>query len=141
MTNFPVLRTRPQFGWASNDLYRHLFGSQSDDKGGGFSPATDVVESDSAYEIMVELPGVGRDDVQIEVADNVLSISGERKSEYDDNSEGVRRSERSYGKFERSFCLASNLSGGDISAAYADGVLKVSVPKPEEAQPKQVEIN
>ena len=141
MTNHPVLRTRPLFGWPNNQFLRGFLDSQGADPNQGFAPATDVIESDTGYEISVELPGIDRDDVQIEVADNVLSISGERKSEHEEDTSGVRRSERSYGKFQRSFRLASNLGGDDITASYADGVLKVSVPKPDEVQPRQIEIN
>jgi HSP20 family protein len=106
----------------------------------GFAPATDVVETESGFELAIDLPGVKLEDVSIEIADRVLKIEGERRSEREDNDGQVRRYERSFGRFSRSFTLGAHIDDQQISAKMKDGVLIVALPKKAEVQPRKVEI-
>ncbi|HEX4926244.1 MAG TPA: Hsp20/alpha crystallin family protein [Bdellovibrionales bacterium] len=103
----------------------------------GFNPACDIEEQDDHFRISVDLPGVSKDDVKVEVVDNRLVISGERKHE---KKEGGRRSERYYGRFERSFMLPTAIDVDKIEARYENGVLELAVPKAESAKPRTVQI-
>ena len=101
-------------------------------------PMADVAEQDDAYVITADLPGVSRDNIKVQMVDNVMTLSGERKSETRD--EDTQRIERSYGRFSRSFSLPSAVDEGKISAEYKDGVLTVTLPKAESAKPKQIAV-
>jgi HSP20 family protein len=103
-------------------------------------PRMDVTESASAYEITAELPGLEEKDVQINVTDNVLSIRGEKKAEKEEKDKNYHLVERSYGSFARSLELPAGVNIDAIQASIANGVLKVTVPKPAPAQVKKVEV-
>jgi HSP20 family protein len=104
-------------------------------------PAMDLVETDSHYVLRADLPGLAKDDVKIELDDNVLTVSGERRSETEERSEGgYRRVERAYGSFRRSLTLPAGVDAEQIDADYADGVLEIRVPKPVEKVPHRVTI-
>jgi HSP20 family protein len=105
-----------------------------------WAPAVDVYEDGSAFMIHADLPGVGKDDVKVNLDDNVLSISGERKIENEEKRDGYHRVERSYGQFYRSFTLPPNVDVAAINAEFRDGVLRLTLPKKEEAKPKQIEV-
>lgn len=107
---------------------------------GGFLPAVDISEDDDQYAITVEVPGAKRDDVTVEVHDNVLTIRGEKRSEREEQKEQRRWVERSYGSFSRSFTLANNAVGERVKASFEDGVLTVTIPKAEESKPKVISI-
>jgi HSP20 family protein len=103
-------------------------------------PRMDVAETDKAIEIEAELPGLETKDVQINLADNVLTIRGEKKSEREEKEKDYHLLERSYGSFSRSVELPQGVKPEDVSAEIAKGVLKVTVKKPAPAQSKQIEI-
>jgi HSP20 family protein len=103
-------------------------------------PRMDVAETDKAIEIEAELPGLETKDVQINLADNVLTIRGEKKSEREEKEKDYHLVERSYGSFSRSVALPQGVKPEDVSAEIAKGVLKVTVKKPAPAQSKQIEI-
>jgi HSP20 family protein len=103
-------------------------------------PAMDVVEADDHYVLTADLPGLGEDEVNIEVAENVLTVSGERKSEHEDKRDGYVRVERSYGSFRRSLTLPEGVDADAVSASFDKGVLEVRIPKPEQRKPRRVEI-
>jgi HSP20 family protein len=105
-----------------------------------FAPATDLIESETHYILRADLPGLSEDDVNIEFEGNVLSVSGERKSEHQDRKHGYYRVERSYGSFRRSLRLPEGIDAAAITATFDKGVLEISVPKPEQAKPHKVEI-
>jgi HSP20 family protein len=105
-----------------------------------FAPATDLIESDTHYILRADLPGVPEDDVNIELDNNVLSVSGERKSEHEDRRQGYFRVERAYGSFRRSLRLPDGVDAGAIKATFDKGVLEITVPKPEQAKPHKVQI-
>jgi HSP20 family protein len=103
-------------------------------------PSIDVTETDKDIEITAELPGLEEKDVQINVADNVLTIRGEKKAEKEQTNKNYRLIERSYGAFERSLELPSGVNADAIKANMSKGVLKVAVPKPVAAQTKKIEV-
>ena len=94
-----------------------------------FSPAVNTREGDYAYHVEVDLPGMKKKDIHVEVKDNRLVISGERKSKKEVEEKGYYRSESSYGRFERSFTLPDNVDSENIDANSKDGVLEVVIPK------------
>jgi HSP20 family protein len=103
-------------------------------------PAMDLVETESQLVLKADLPGLGHDDINIEVKDGVLTISGERRAEHEQNSEGFYRVERAFGQFSRSMTLPDSIDAEQISADFHDGVLEVHIPKPEERKPHRVAI-
>ena len=105
-----------------------------------FAPATDLIESDTHYILRADLPGLSEDDVNVELDRNVLTVSGERKSEHEDRGKGYYRVERSYGSFRRSLRLPDGVDAEAITATFDKGVLEISVPKPEQAKPHKVQI-
>jgi HSP20 family protein len=105
-----------------------------------WTPAVDIFENDNEYVIKLELPEVNRDDVKVNLHDSTLTISGERRIENEDKREGYHRIERSYGQFYRSFTLPPNVNAEAINAQFRDGVLRLMLPKREEAKPKQIEV-
>ena len=126
----------------SNDVNR-LFNTLFDASEGAdrrWVPATDLFEKDDHFVLRVDLPGLAEGDVAIEVQDNTLTISGERKAEHEDQSRGWYRIERSFGRFSRSLTLPEGVNADGISAAFDRGVLEVRIPKPEERKPRRVEI-
>ena len=103
-------------------------------------PNMDVVETEKEFEITAELPGLEEKDVQVNVADNVLTIKGEKKAEKEEKDKNYRMFERSYGSFYRTLELPSGINPDNIKATLSNGVLKVTVPKPAPAQAKKVEV-
>lgn len=105
-----------------------------------WAPTVDITEDDSNYLIEAELPGVDKDDVNVSVENEVLTIRGERKFEREDAGAKVHRVERSFGSFVRTFRLPEDSDGEAVGAAYKNGVLTVTLPKAEKAKPRQVEV-
>ena len=103
-------------------------------------PAMDLVESDDHLVLRADLPGLERDDVEIEIKDGVLTLSGERNAEHEEKADGFYRVERAYGSFSRSVTLPESIEPDRVSAEFANGVLEVRIPKPEERKPHRVEI-
>jgi len=102
--------------------------------GAGTFAQSDFSETDDAYELQVDLPGLSRDDVSVDYANGVIRISGERSDEHEDKRKGYYISERSYGAFHRSFRVPEDVKMEDIRARFDNGVLTVSLPKSEEAR-------
>jgi HSP20 family protein len=103
-------------------------------------PAIDLVETEDDFVLKADLPGLKEEDVNIEVAENVLTVSGERKAEHEDKREGYVRVERSYGSFRRSLTLPKGVDAEAVTANFDNGVLEVHIPKPEERKPRRVAI-
>lgn len=97
-------------------------------------PAVDVVEKDEAFEITAELPGLSRDDIEIELSNSALTLKGEKNEEREEKAKGRYLSERRYGRFERVFRLPEGVDATRIDASFNKGVLKVVLPKTPEAQ-------
>jgi HSP20 family protein len=126
-----------------NRLFNSLFDTPTAANGGGLRrwvPAMDLVETDEQFVLTADLPGLGTDDVSIEVDDGVLTVSGERKVEHETKKDGFYRLERSSGRFRRSLTLPEGVEADKIAAKFTDGVLEISIPKPAERKPQKVEI-
>ena len=106
-----------------------------------FAPATDLIESETHYILRADLPGLSEDDVNIEFEGNVLSVSGERKSEHEERKDGFYRVERAFGRFSRSLTLPEGVSADSIQATFDNGVLEVHIQKPEQRKPQKVAIS
>lgn len=103
-----------------------------------FTPTVNTREGDYAYHIEVDLPGVKKEDIHVEVKDNRLTISGERKTKEEVNEESYHRIESSYGKFERSFTLPEDVDAENVDASCDNGVLEVVLPKKERSPSKKI---
>ncbi|MBV9416418.1 MAG: Hsp20/alpha crystallin family protein [Solirubrobacterales bacterium] len=130
-----------------NRLFNTFFDAPSPNapNGGGAAmrrwiPAMDVVETDDHFVLRADLPGMTESDVNIELDDNVLTISGERKSEHEQSREGYYRVERASGSFSRSLTLPEGVDAEGIQASFDNGVLEVRIPKPEQHKPRKVQI-
>lgn len=109
--------------------------------GGSWAPAVDIFEQEGSIVLKAELPGVDPKDVDIRVENNTLTLRGERRFDNEVKRESYHRVERSYGTFARSFSLPSVVDVEKIKAECKDGVLRVTLPKKEEAKPKQISIS
>src|SRR5262245_3344127 len=107
----------------------------------GWSPALDLYESGDHFVAVVELPGMRKDVIDISLHDGTLTISGERKKESNENGETAQRTERYVGTFRRSISLPTRVDASKVNATYQDGILKVILPKAEEAKPKQIQVS
>jgi HSP20 family protein len=104
-----------------------------------WAPSVDITESEKEFLIKVELPEVRKEDIEVDVRDGVMTISGERKQETRDDK--AHRIERFYGSFARSFTLPDSVRDGDIEAEHRDGMLYLHLPKSEPEQPKKVKVD
>ena len=127
-----------------NRLFDGFFGTGTGGRNGAslrrWIPAMDLVEAGDELILRADLPGMREDEVQIEIKDKVLTISGERRSEHEEKSESFYRAERAFGAFSRSLTLPDGVDPSAVGAKLADGVLEVRVPKPEERKPHRVQI-
>ena len=105
-----------------------------------WAPAVDLVEREDSLVLRADLPGLKEDDVQIEVRDNVLTVSGDRKADFEEKENGYYRVERAFGSFSRSLTLPEGVDAGKIAASFSNGVLEVTIPKPEERKPQRIQI-
>ena len=104
-------------------------------------PPVDIYEAADGIVLKVELPGVNKDDVSVEVKDNVLTLKGERLLDPEIEDDDYYRKERSFGKFNRAFSLQEPIKPDLIKASFKDGVLTVEIPRLEQEKPKQVTVN
>jgi HSP20 family protein len=129
-----------------NRLFNTFFDTPTAAEGGNgtsarrWIPAMDLVETEDAFVLKADLPGVTESDVNVEIEDNVLTVSGERKAEHEDKREGYVRVERSYGSFHRSLTLPEGIDPEGVQASFENGVLDIRIPKPEERKPRKVAI-
>lgn len=135
---------RSMVNW-SNDVdrwYENFFNSdyRLNDGISAIRPVVNVEETENEFLISAELPGMEKKDIEISIEDGVLSIDGEKKYDKESKDKNYHRVERSYGKFHRCFKLPNGIDREKIDASYKNGVLNLSLPKSEEAKPKQIEI-
>ena len=116
------------------------FGAENGTLTTAWTPAVDVFEDKDAVKIVAELPGVKPEDVKISLENQTLTVRGEKKQVAEEKTERVHRYERTYGAFERTFALPGTVDADRIEAAFADGLLTVTLPKVERARPRQIEI-
>ena len=126
-----------------NNLFEGAFGTPHRHYSSGevWYPPVDILESKEAYLIRAELPGMKREDFNLELKDSTLTLSGERKFEEAADGVDYHRVERVAGKFSRAFYLPQTVKQDGIKATYRDGILEVSVPKAEEAKPRQIAVS
>lgn len=142
-----VVRREPlnylnQFQNEINRLFRHdaLGDEDSNVATSSWMPAVDIKEEDKHFLIRADIPGVEGKDIDVTMENGLLSIRGERKDEKDEAEDGYRRVERSHGTFYRRFSLPDSADGARISAISNNGVLEVTIPKREVAQPKKIKV-
>ena len=127
-----------------NRLFNSLFDSPTRPTAGAartrWVPAMDLVESGDHYVLRADLPGVSEQDINVELDSGVLRISGERKSQSTEDRGGFRRIERSYGTYARSVSLPKGVDADAVQASFENGVLEVTIPKPEQIKPRKVSI-
>jgi HSP20 family protein len=123
-----------------NEFFRGGMRDKGAQEQGSWTPAVDMHESDEAFTLTAELPGFSKDDVQVEIKGNRLTLKGERKRETDVQKTQYHRVERVYGAFERSIRLPAVVDADKAQAIFKDGVLKLMLPKAEEAKPKPISI-
>lgn len=132
-------RVNRLFEQAFGDVYGGEQGEEVSSR--SWTPAVDIAETDEALSLYAELPGLTKEDVEITLEDNVLAIKGERKFEREETKENFHRIERAYGTFHRSFHLPSNVRSDQVEASFRDGVLRIDIPKQEEAKPRKIAIS
>ena len=123
-----------------NRVFDAFFGNGAGTRTRRWVPPMDLVETDQDLVLRADLPGVSSDDVNIDVKDGILTVSGERRAEHEEKSEGFYRVERAFGNFSRSLSLPRGVDPDAVTADFTDGVLEVRIPKPEERKPHRVEI-
>ena len=125
-----------------NRLFNAAFDTPTGGNGGArrWSPAMDLLETDDNFVLRADLPGMTESDVNIELEDNVLTVSGERKAEHEAKGESFYRVERSFGTFARSLTLPKGIDPEAVTAGFENGVLEVRVPKPEQRKPRKITI-
>jgi HSP20 family protein len=116
-----------------------LFGSNNRTES-VFAPAVEITETKDAFQLEVDLPGLTKDDVKISIDKNVLTIQGERKAKAADEKNTYHHNERVFGTFRRSFNLSRLVKSEGIQAGYENGVLSLTLPKIEEAKPREIEV-
>jgi HSP20 family protein len=134
---------------AQNRLHRFLLGGFPNRIGSGeihslavadWSPEVDISEDDHGYQLKADLPEVKKDEVRVTVEDGILSVSGERKSQKEDQKKKFHRVERSYGTFRRSFTLPEDADSTKVTAEFRDGVLKVHLPTTTTPKSKAIQV-
>ncbi len=110
-------------------------------KGGMITPAVDIFEDGDDVVVKAEIPGIKKEDLDVTITENSLTISGEKKQEEEVKEKDYHRIERSYGSFSRSFRLPDNVKAGKAKANFKDGVLEIRLPKTKESKQKKIEIN
>jgi HSP20 family protein len=126
-----------------NRLFNTFFDAPPPGNGGAIRrwvPAMDLVEAQDAFVLRADLPGMDESDISIQLENDVLTVSGERKDEHEHSGEGYYRVERANGAFARSLTLPEGVDPDGVSASFDKGVLEIRIPKPERVKPRRVEI-
>jgi len=141
LSNWSSIDRLASFRDEVNRLFDFTWPSRDSGLFSGWSPALDVADDKDNLVVKVELPGMKKEDINLSLHDGVLTVSGERKHEREAKEGGTFRSERYFGKFQRSVTLPSAVDANKVNASYKDGILTVELPKAEEAKPKQIAVN
>jgi HSP20 family protein len=123
-----------------NRVFDAFFGNAGGTRTRRWVPAMDLVETEDHLVLKADLPGMRREDVEIEIKDGVLTVAGERSADHEEKSEGFYRVERAFGRFSRSLTLPDGIDADSVAADFEDGVLEVRIPKPEQRKPHRVAI-
>ena len=135
--------TRPNtdlFSRRFNDIVDEFFNNSDSYRSDSFMPSVDVAETDTHFEISAELPGMKKEDIQVDLENGRLSITGERSFRNEEEGKNYHRVENRYGSFSRSFYLPDSIDEDSISAKYEDGILNITIAKNEQKVKKQIEI-
>lgn len=141
-----MIPTRPDWPTAFRDLEGRInrvfnnLGFEPEQAGVAWTPAVDLHEGEDAYTLEADLPGLGKDDIQLSITDDVVTLKGTRKQENEKRTEGYHRIERVYGSFQRSFRIPGGIDARKVDASFEHGVLRVTLPKPEERKPRQIDV-
>ncbi|TMK41384.1 MAG: Hsp20/alpha crystallin family protein [Actinobacteria bacterium] len=142
LVRWEPLRELSMFQDEMNRLFSRFSDAPNGDTGllRRWVPAMDLVETDDHFVLRADLPGMSEEDVNVELEQNVLTISGERKSEHEERDAGYYRLERAAGSFSRALTLPEGVNPDGIQAGFDRGVLEVRIPKPPERKPRKVAI-
>lgn len=121
-------------------FFNTFFNRQLEDTEGFWAPVIDIEEDNEYFIVKAELPGIKKEDIKISVRGNLLSITGGRKQESEIKNKTFHRFERSYGKFMRKITLPSEVNADKVQAKYKDGILTITLPKPESMKPKEITV-
>ena len=121
-------------------LFSSLFGGFREEREGFWAPIVDIEEDNENITVKAEIPGMKKDDIKVSVKGNMLTITGERKQESETKEKTFHRVERSYGKFSRMITLPSDVEADKVKASYKDGILNITLPKPEAIKPKHIDV-
>ena len=150
VTNMNLVKWSP---WREMETFQDSFGNffrepffgmswLNDEEGlGRWEPAVDIYDDNDKVVIKAELPGVDKKDIEVDLKDHVLTLKGERSYEKEAKEDNYYHKERAFGKFQRAFRLPVNLDPEKINADFKDGVLKIEIPKSEEAKPKKITVH
>jgi len=139
-TNNNTLTPWAGFQELENQLDRIFHGAPSRMPSGVWNPPVDIYETGDAYVLHADLPGLKKEDIEVQVVENQIAIRGTRKREYQAEEKGFSRYERAEGRFERSFRIKEGIDASKVEAKFENGVLTVMLPKPETAKPRQIEV-
>ncbi len=114
---------------------------KQDSTGGTFSPVVDLHETEDAYVVEADMPGLKKNDIDIQVVENVVTLKGRREEKNEEKKKNYHRVERFHGSFQRSFAIPGGLEHDGIQANFKDGVLTVTLPKPAENKPRRISVN
>jgi HSP20 family protein len=131
--------TREPFSRLLDNFFNDLQGEEVSNR--GWMPPVDIQETEDAYKLHAELPGLTKDDINITLENNVLRLAGERKFEKEAKKDSYHRIERTYGAFTRAFTLPHQVNPEGVQAAFENGVLTITVPKAEQAKPRKISIS
>jgi len=147
-----IIRRRPlglsrRFGWPLGSLVDDMLTNLDPDARlaegyieGRFVPAVDIAEDSEAVTITAEVPGMGKEDLDVSIEDGVLTLRGEKKEEETSEGKNFHRVERRYGRFERRIQLPQTIDPEQVTASYEDGVLKLTMPKVAAAKARSIQI-
>lgn len=138
---------RDLLGWRTNldSVFDDFFypGRRTAEKEGlwNWNPVVDIYEEQDNIVVKAEIPGVRKEDISVDVKDGVLTLKGERSVDNEAKEEKYYRRERIYGRFQRAFTLPTEVDPDNVKAEFTDGVLKITVPKPESRKPRQITVH
>lgn len=121
-------------------LFTTLFGQAPEEREGFWAPVVDIEEDNENILVKAEIPGMKKEDIKVSVQGNMLNITGERKQESEVKSKTFHRVERSYGRFSRMITLPTDVDSDKVKASYKDGILSITMPKPESVKPRHVDV-
>ena len=126
-----------------NRMFNSHFGKlpEQEDQSTLWYPLVDISESADEITVTAEVPGMKKEDIKISIQDNILTMQGEKHKDDVENDKSYHRLERMFGSFERSFSLSTSVQRDKVKAKYKDGILTISLPKSEDAKPKEIDVS